>query len=54
MGEVPRFGLVHLDWESGDRTVKESGRFYAQIIANRGVTEEMHARHVAPQAYRTA
>lgn len=54
VGEVPRFGLVHLDWESGDRTVKESGRFYAQIIANRGVTEEMHARHVAPQAYRTA
>lgn len=53
-GEVPRFGLVHLDYETGERTVKESGRFFSEIIAAGGVTEEMHARYVAPTRYRIA
>lgn len=50
-GEVPRFGLVHLDWETQERTIKASGRFYSEIIAARGVTEEMYARYVEPQRY---
>jgi len=49
-GEVPRFGLVHLDYDTQRRTVRESGRFYADIIAHRGVTDEAYARWVAPAA----
>ncbi len=52
-GEAARFGLVHTDFESQQRTVKDSGRFYADIIANQGVTEAAHARWVAGQTYPT-
>jgi beta-glucosidase len=53
-GEVPRFGIVALDYETQERTVKDSGRFYAGIIAAGGVTEELYAAHVAPQTYHRA
>ena len=48
-----RFGLVDLDVATQRRTVRESGRFYADVIAHRGVTPDAHARWVAPQRYRT-
>lgn len=50
-GRVPRFGLVHLDHRTMARTVKDSGRFYAEIIAQGGVTEAMYQRWVAHQRY---
>jgi beta-glucosidase len=31
-----RFGLVHVDYPSGRRLIKDSGRAYAQIVAERG------------------
>lgn len=31
LGYRPRFGLVHVDYPTGRRTVKDSGRVYAQI-----------------------
>jgi len=31
-----RFGLVHVDYETQRRTIKESGRFYREIIRTRG------------------
>lgn len=31
LGYRPRFGLVHVDYTTGTRTVKDSGRFYAEI-----------------------
>ncbi len=31
LGYRPRFGLVHVDYATGRRTIKDSGRFYAQI-----------------------
>jgi beta-glucosidase len=37
MGYRPRMGLVHLDYPTGERTVKDSGRHYAELIRNRGV-----------------
>ena len=49
-GEVPRFGLVHLDYETQVRTVKDSGRFYADLIAHGGVTDEAYQRWVVPSA----
>jgi len=50
-GEAARFGLVHLDFGTQERTVKDSGRFYADIIANRGVTEAAYQRYVAGRQY---
>ena len=50
-GEAARFGLVHLDYETQRRTIKESGRFFADIIANRGVTAAAHERWVAGREY---
>lgn len=50
-GEVPRFGLVALDYETQERTVKESGRFYAGVIEAGALTPELHERFVAGQTY---
>jgi beta-glucosidase len=52
-GEVPRFGLVQLDYPSQRRTIKESGRFYADVIANGGVTDAAYDRWVSGQHYPT-
>lgn len=40
-GGSARFGLVHVDYATQARTVKPSGRFYAELIENSGVTEQM-------------
>lgn len=40
-GEKERFGLVELDYETQERTVRKSGRFYSEIIKNHGVTSQM-------------
>jgi beta-glucosidase len=53
LGEVPRFGLVALDYETQRRTVKASGRFYAEIVQEGGVTPAMHAKYVAGREYPT-
>jgi beta-glucosidase len=45
-GEVPRFGLISVDYETQVRTMKESGRMYADMIALAGLTEEAYARWV--------
>ena len=50
-GESRRYGLVHVDFESGERRVKRSGHFYREIIACRGVTEELAERYVKAQQY---
>jgi beta-glucosidase len=50
-GEKARFGIVHIDYETQKRTVKNSGRFFAAMIKNRGVTKEMYDELVAPQEY---
>lgn len=52
-GEAARFGLVHLDYDTQERTIKESGRFYADAIAHRGVTQAAYERWVAGQTYPT-
>ncbi len=51
-GELPRFGLVALDYENQARSIRESGRFYGDIIANGGVTAEAYHRWVEGQEYR--
>jgi beta-glucosidase len=37
-GYAKRFGLVHVDYTTQVRTVKDSGRAYAAVIASRGAT----------------
>jgi len=40
-----RFGLVHVDFDTQKRTIKKSGKLYAEIIAKRAVTKKMIAAH---------
>ena len=50
-GNFARFGIVHTDYDSLERTVKKSGKFYSSIIENRGVTDEMYDEFVAGEEY---
>ena len=35
-GYAHRFGIVHVDFDTQQRTPKDSARFYARVIASRG------------------
>jgi beta-glucosidase len=37
LGFSKRFGIVHVDFETQERTPKDSARFYAKVIASKGV-----------------
>lgn len=50
-GEGPRFGIVALDYETQERTVRDSGRFLAGIIRDGGVTRAAYEEFVAGQEY---
>ncbi|GAA3838571.1 GH1 family beta-glucosidase [Saccharothrix violaceirubra] len=39
-GYTQRFGLVHVDFETQRRTVKDSGRFFAEVVARNAVPAE--------------
>ena len=51
-GESARFGIVHVDYETQKRTVKDSGIFYSSLIKNGGATKEAYANYVEPTAYK--
>ncbi|HWJ32860.1 MAG TPA: GH1 family beta-glucosidase [Gaiellaceae bacterium] len=36
LGYAQRFGLVHVDYETQERTLKDSARYYAQVAATNG------------------
>jgi beta-glucosidase len=40
-GVSARFGLYHTNFETQERTLRDSGRFYAEICAKKKVTREM-------------
>lgn len=50
-GESARFGLVRVDYETQRRTVNNSGKLYASIIKNRGVTDEAYDKYVSGLSY---
>ncbi len=50
-GESARFGLVHINYKTQERTVKNSGRFYSKMIEEQGVTEKLYNEFVKPQKY---
>ena len=52
-GESSRFGMVHVNYETQERTVKNSGKLYAAIIRDGGVTDEAYDLYVANCAYKT-
>jgi beta-glucosidase len=38
-GYAKRFGIVRVDYDTQERIVKDSGRFYAQLVAAKGVPD---------------
>ncbi len=50
-GQSARFGIVRVDYDTQERTVKSSGRFYSEASAAGGVTEEMYQKYVAGEEY---
>jgi beta-glucosidase len=52
-GESARFGIVHVDYNTQRRTVKNSGKLYASIIQNGGVTDEAFEEFVKDSHYRS-
>ena len=51
-GERERFGLVHVDYETQTRTVKESGKLYSSIIRDGGVSDETFDAFVKDSHYK--
>ncbi len=45
-GESARFGLVHVKYETQERTIKTSGRFYTRMIEENGISEELYREYV--------
>ena len=52
-GFTARFGLVELDTQTQERTVKESGFFYRDMIENGGVTDAAIEQYCKGQTYHT-
>ncbi len=50
-GESARFGLVHIDYKTQERTVKNSGKLYKSIIENNGVTDEAYSEYIEKLSY---
>jgi beta-glucosidase len=50
-GESARFGLVRVNYDTQERTVKTSGKFYTGMIEENGVSEELYHQYVEPQKY---
>jgi beta-glucosidase len=40
LGYTPRFGLVYIDYNTLQRTIKESGRWFHQVIQANGFPQE--------------
>ncbi|HBL99788.1 MAG TPA: hypothetical protein DD393_04020 [Ruminococcaceae bacterium] len=36
LGYKPRFGIIHLDYKTQKRTIKDSGYFYKEVIKSNG------------------
>lgn len=50
-GYNAKFGLVEVDFETGERKMKKSGEFYRELITQKCVTSEMYAKFIAMQSY---
>lgn len=50
-GESARFGLVHMDYRTKKRTIKDSGKFYTDMINEHGITRKAFQTYVEGQTY---
>lgn len=50
-GNSAKFGLVSIDPETHQRSIKRSGHFYSEIIQSQGVTTELYEKFVMKQEY---
>ena len=50
-GNSSKFGLVSVDPVTRQRSIKKSGKFYADIIARGGVDQELYDTYVSQQEY---
>lgn len=50
-GEDPRFGVVHLDYDTQRRAMKPSARMLAEIAEAGVITPELHARYTRGRRY---
>jgi beta-glucosidase len=44
---LPRFGLVSVDWNTFERTVKPSALFYKDIIQNNGFSQQILRKYLS-------
>ena len=51
-GENERFGLVHINYSTQERRIKDSGMLYSAIIRDGGVSDEMYDKYVAGSEYK--
>ena len=51
-GERERFGLVHVDYKTQERRVKDSGMLYSTIIRDGGVSEDAYEKYVKNSQYK--
>ena len=45
-GESARFGLIHCNFETQERTLRNSARLYGEICKAKAVTPEMAAKYL--------
>ncbi len=45
-GESARFGLIHCDFETQQRTMRKSGKFYGEIAKHKAVTQQMMDKYL--------
>lgn len=50
-GESARFGIVHTDYSTQARTIKNSGNFYSAIIAAGGVDQQLYSQYAEQETY---
>ena len=50
-GESARFGIVHVDYETQQRTIKESGEFFMALRKENGVDKMLYDKYVKDKKY---
>ena len=51
LGYAKRFGIVHVDFETQERTPKDSAEYYSRVIASNGaVLDDQPPAHIRPAA----
>lgn len=50
-GHSTKYGLIDVDFISGERKMKKSGEFYCELIKMKAITSQMHEEYIAMQSY---